>query len=268
MPEKKQMVRVLCIVAGALTSGVSVFGQDGKFDKILFPVINYSAVDGALGSRWITDVSVLNTSSSALIISGGFVCLTCRITPKLPPGITFRVLPPSNAFLLVEEGHGSEVRATVRIHDLSRDFSSGGTEVPIARESDFSPDHIDLLGIPVDGRYRRTLRIYSFDPVAADVLVRVYLEPDGSYLDDRPVSNFVDTFVGEVKVHLNAPDMHLGWWETSPGYAEVGDAVLPASSVAGTERFEIRLLSSGTRIWGFVSLTNNGTQAVTIIAPH
>jgi len=130
--------------------------------------------------------------------------------------------------------------------------------VPFARESDFSADRIDLLGIPTDARFRKTLRIYSLDPVATDVEVREYVEPESSILTGVPIESVADTLVGTTTVHLAASASRFA----APAYAELGS--LP-SSTTGTVRLEIRPLAPGTRIWAFLSLTNNETQAVTIV---
>ena len=249
-----------------LIIALPAFAQTAEFDKILFPVISYFPTGGALGSRWVTDVSVLNAGSTPIALSGSFACFTCFTAPKLPPGVTIRMLPNTQTFLLVEKGRANDIKATVRIHDLSRDASTAGAEVPIAREADFSATRIDLLGIPADVRFRRTLRIYSFDPVDADVAIRELVEAEESILSGitLPVP-FADTPKGETVVHLTAPDNRFAFWETRPAYAEVTS--LPAST-SGTARLEIRPLTPGARIWAFLSLTNNETQAVTIIMPR
>jgi len=251
--------RMLCSALLIMATIVpSAAAQGVEFEKMLFPVIAVSPVPGALGSQWVTDVSLLNAGSAPLTISGSFACFFCLTVPKLPPGITYRLLPDAQLFLLVEKGHAGDIRATVRIHDVSRDAASAGADVPFARESDFSADRIDLLGIPTDARFRKTLRIYSLDPIATDVEVREYIEAEGSILSGNPSVLFADTLVGATTVHLAASTNPFA----GPAYAEVGN--LP-SSTAGTVRLEIRPLVPGTRIWAFLSLTNNETQAVTII---
>ena len=236
-------------------------GQTAEFEKMLFPVAsNNNPIGGALGSLWVTDVSVLNAGDTPITIAGAFVCFSCFTTPKLPPGVTYRLLPVSQSFLLVEKGRADDIRATVRIHDLSRDASSAGADVPFARERDFSATRIDLLGIPSDSRFRRTLRIYSLDSAATDVSIRQFVEPEQSVLAGVVLGPFADTLAGETTVHLNA-----GLSPVQPAYAELGELPFPAD---GTVRLEIRPLSPGTRIWAFLSLTNNETQAVTIIAPR
>jgi len=249
-----------------LLSAATALGQTVELEKMLFPVVaNSNPIPGALGSQWLTDVSVLNTGSTPITISGSFSCFSCFTTPKLPPGITYRLLPTSQQFLLVEKGRADDIRATVRIHDLSRDATSAGADVPFARERDFS-DRIDLLGIPTDARFRRTLRIYSLDPVATYVAIRQYVEPEQSILSGVQIGPFADTFIGQVTSHLAAPDPRFAWWESHPASSELGD--LPFPPAGGTVRLELRPLTPGTKIWAFLSLTNNETQTVTIIAPR
>ncbi len=111
-----------------------------------------------------------------------------------------------------------------------------------------------------------TLRVYSLDGTQpATVRVSVYGIKAVLGLDIVP-----DVLLGvrEFPLRTVSTSDPSGDVLTIPGFLELSqlDFIAPAG---GFDRLRIDVLpvSPGTRIWAFVSVTNNETQHVTIIAP-
>lgn len=238
--------------------------QPVDYEKVLFPLViaPTDPVPGAFGSLWTTDVAVHNKSQEGVPIGGLYICVFKCSTRVVPPGVTFAMMPQAIAtgsFLFIERGKADVLDFALRARDLSRGDESWGTAIPVVRERDFTTGVVNLLDIPTDPRYRLTLRIYSLAPAPHEpVVVRVYelgtVVLSGSYYQR-------DQLVGEITVLLTAAPVR----DYLSDYAIVSDIPRPATGRA--VRLEIDAPGADVRIWAFVTLTNNDTQAVTVISP-
>jgi hypothetical protein len=241
--------------------------------RFLVPIHLIEPVNGAFGSRWASELTILNTGSSAAYIQNYGTCpptggpCVNPIYPQVAEVATavrdFDFTIPA-AVLAVDDQYVNQLVFSARVRDLSRSAQNWGTWLPVVPESAAVHEPLALVDIPVTAGFRQTLRIYSFD-LAADraVRVRVYgavpLDPanPSTYLNPNPL-------LGEAVVPLRYAPRFGG----SPLYAEVGD-LTAISAVAGHDKVWLTIEPLGDfKLWGMVSITNNTTQEITMIVPH
>jgi hypothetical protein len=264
------MTRVTLSLLFLLVTNVAS-AQIPGFEKVLFPIVipYFAPVPGALGSQWVTDLAVLNTTDVEVPLSGTYVCFQCRTAHGLLPGVTYGVVPvpPSGklggSFLFVDSRYIDQVRFGLRVRDISRQADGFGSEVPVVREREFRAGGISLLSVPNLPNARITLRVYGFDPaLAGTVAVRVYEQPAGLAVNVFSVMP-PDSLIADrtYPVTYLPPESVTDF----PRYAQISDLPLPTTSLA---RIDVVPLTPGMRIWAFATVTNNDTQQVTVISPH
>jgi hypothetical protein len=266
---------ILCLLL--LLTASAATAQPAGFERVLFPIVIpiTAPVPGALGSRWVTDLAVLNRSDVEVPLAGSFVCFLCRTAHGLRPGVTYDLvpIPPPNdlggKFLFVDSRYVDQVHFGLRVRDISREAEGFGSEVPVVREREFSADGVSLLSVPNRPNARVTLRVYGFDPaIAGNVLVRVY-EQRLTLAVNLSTNTVPDTLTAErtYPVAYVPPIDAIGAGDTPdyPRYAQISDLPLPAASFA---RIDVVPATPGLRIWAFITVTNNDTQQVTVISPH
>lgn len=230
------------------------------YDRYLVPVIARD-VPGAGGSLWWSELTLRNAGFNApfTIIcpcpdSVAVIPLLSSIRPQLAP----RGDGAEGAYIYVPK----DVQAgmSLRVRDVSRNAQSFGDEIPIASERGYrSPLH--LVDVPTDPQYRATLRIYD-GPEMVEV---------GVYTDDgREIERYWVELRGVVHAVPEKFPLH------PVSYAQV-DLLTPAVRAAGG-RVHVAvysvMLNTGISppppipVWGFISLTNNATQQVTVISPQ
>jgi hypothetical protein len=228
-----------------------------QFDRVLLPVF-VPAVRGAFGSEFRTTLHAAMVPGASLPVFGAqpacapVMCIGwTETTPVLfeagsIPRLTENGTP--GRFLYVRKPYGSLLSLTLRAADITRSAQTLGTEIPVARERDFAEAMIVLPGVPMDARYRNTLRIYA--PYETSVWVNIE-GSSGSASVPLTKRNPADPF--------------------EPAYAEFSDfptdgitrrVVVIAASVRGPSP-PIYL----GPIWAFISVTNNETQMITTITP-
>jgi len=232
-----------------------------ELTKVLLPVALPQQVPGAFGSLWVTRIRVRNNGTQPITVAPnpgatcGAECPSYQVAGQSTVMPTVAIAYPyPGAFLYLTKDANASVNS--RIQDLSRQSLTWGTEIPVVHEADVFTDTLTLINIPTDDRFRSALRLYDFDGASGNtVRVRVYAGDE-------------TTPVADTQVVLSTPsginDSNI------PGFAQVGSLLdaYPQLRSAATARVEITPLSSGTRIWAFVSVTNNETQHVTTITPQ
>ena len=210
------------------------------FEKILVPVIYNGA--GANGSQWVTDVAMRNDRDYAIepwrAISG---------TSPIPAGTPVRFgssNAPTGMLVVVPREEAESLHFHAMVRDTSRSDSDAGTELPVARERDFS-SNLELVDIPVDGRFRLMLRVYSL--ARADLAeVTIYSMENGIGLR-------------KFYVPMTQPA------GDRPGFGSAPDFIAGTSG----DRIGLRIRSlTGAPAWAFATVTNNETQHVTIVSPQ
>lgn len=250
-------------------------GSAAAAQRFLVPIHLVEPIDGAFGSRWASELTVVNSGSSAAYIQNYGVCpptggpCVYPIFPRVAEtGTPIRELVfgygiPA-ALLIVEDQYVDQFVFSARVRDLSRSTESWGTWLPVIPESAAVRGPLALLDIPMTAGFRQTLRVYSFDlGPGRSVRVRIHgaVPPDplnpASYEQPNPV-------LAEVVLPLR----YAAGTGAMPLYAEIGDlATMPA--LAGHGKVWIVIEPEGAfGVWGMVSVTNNTTQEITMIMPH
>ena len=212
---------------------------------VLLPVIA-SNVPGAFGSIWQTDASFFNHSDTAIEIHwsncwGPPTPMVCS-SASIPPNTTTHLLTSSEVG--IPRGRINDLDISLRVRDLSRQSQTWGTAIPVVRETEFRPI-VRLQNVPTDSRFRSTLRTYEyFNTVPPLRTIRIFDETTGDLL-------VTDTLTSLTAFQVNSltdtyPQLR-GHDTVRIEVQPIGDPPIP--------------------IWAFVSVTNNDTQHVTVIAP-
>ena len=117
----------------------------------------------------------------------------------------------------------------------------------MVRLSEFSQEEIVLLNVPVDARFRNTLRIYS--PDAGNVQVTVDNVEHAVALQPGR-----DPFEPSYAMFTNFPQPEAN------GPTRIRVKIAPLTPITSPP-------SPTPRIWAFISVTNNTTQEITTITP-
>ncbi len=237
-------------------------------ERILIPYYTAIPIEGAHGSRWVTELAVLNNNNRPAGIQGYEQQCHIPVCPNkiAPPGITFYPSLGANnllqgVFLEVWDEDASEILVQLRARDLSRQSDDWGAEVPTIRESMAPVGSFGLLDIPTDVRYRVMLRLYHFandSPVEAHVR---FFQTPGS-VSDPTTGVEPDRLLTEETVVFTQGSFYF------PGFAQLPDLVDRHPVLAQSERIRIEVSTTDptVRIWGFATITNNETQHVTVIS--
>ncbi|MGA7614586.1 MAG: hypothetical protein WBX15_05330 [Thermoanaerobaculia bacterium] len=268
---------VMLILAATLGSSV-VYAQELSYQKILLPLRPRGVVNGAYGSQWRTSLIVLNRSGEPVMIvpplSGcQILCPPEGEGPPTLPGVSFNpyiftlpdTLSGEGFFVYVDRAHAADVAFQLNTRDLSREAETRGTEVPVVREGEFFTGTRSLLGIPVDARFRVSLRIYDGDNSDADASATVrFFEEYGAQVD----SGEPDRLLLEETIPFQYPTSAESR-RAQPGYIYLPDlAMIPELAGISTIRIDVESAQSGRHLWTFASVTNNQTQHVTLITPQ
>ena len=253
--------------SATLNDAFTVSGEPAEgFETILVPIYN-RPVFGAFGSEFRTSVRAANKADVGQIPLYGadYGCLMLppvardpiedplmvdgRITYDLP-------VDCSNwpaRLLYIPKIHAGLLTMNSRVHDVSRNARSHGTEIPIVRSAEIKNEDIVFLGVPIDARFRNTLRIYSTMPAGFFVSV--------------------NNGVRAVNVRLEP-----GKTIFEPSFAMFTDFPRPEDLPGGQQAVRVRVFAPpgpggpfpgapGPPIWAFITVTNNETQEITTITP-
>jgi hypothetical protein len=133
-----------------------------------------------------------------------------------------------------------------------------GAEVPVVRESEFRSGAFSLLNIPVDNRFRQTLRIDNVDSVDEFVRLLVYSMSTSALIAEKSIS-----------LHSATPCQRFQPCASDEPAVATIDLLTTFPEVAGQDRVRIDIVAdSASRLWAFAPVTNNHTQHVTTITPQ
>ncbi|HEX7153609.1 MAG TPA: hypothetical protein VF618_19125 [Thermoanaerobaculia bacterium] len=238
-------------------------GDASDWARILLP-LTIEDTPGANGSLWKTEITALiDTDEGLRMYPGGCGGLEDPCSPPpLQRAFDAReenlVIGSGTAqFIYVTRQYADFFRVNTRVYDSARDTETAGAFVPSARDDDFSPNGVSLLGIPVAPQFRSTLRVYDYDGRDTAVLVSLYGDDA-----NEPFSTTTHS--------LRATFQFLQTTALLPGQPATAQIDLTPLIPAGTYervRVTVRPLQSGPRLWGFVSITNNETHHVTVVTP-
>ncbi len=188
------------------------------FTPVLFPV-DYNGA-GALGAQWRTE--------NVLQLAG--------------ENRTMLDVTNSAAGRVINVQRDQQFFANSRIRDLSRSALTTGSEVPIARETDFRAS-IRLLNVPTGDHLRALVRVWTIGESSQVIISSPQI------LTIRAMT---------VPLTPVAGGMSYGTIDFS-GFIDPGNAFLDIGVAAN---------NPATRIWGMISVTNNETGQVTIVSPQ
>jgi hypothetical protein len=231
-------------------------------ERVLLPIFS-PTVFGAFGSRFNTELYIGNPSAHPVTIHNlEFGCIDV-CAPPYPPEAPYVLGPGEQVepngliptgkpgrFLILEGEDVDAVSMNLRVRNVSENAVDYGAEIPVVRESEFRINEIVFYGVPSNPNFRNMLRIYSMAPV--DVLVTVEHE-----LVQDPLP---------VRVRLTGVTDIL-----DPAYGVF--TAFPKQVGAVTVRIVanpdfVSLLPIEIPLWAFITITNNTTNAISIITPQ
>ena len=267
----------IAILSGAVVAlAAPSWSQPEHIGKVLVPIVIESAVSGAYGSIWGSELIVMNDGNRAYEIG---LDTGCRFTPcpyaSLEPGrsviATGLILGPGAgappAFMLEVEKEGmSDVKFNLRVSDRSRSEKSAGVSIPVIPETDAFTDRLQLLDVRHGEGFRAMLRVYDFDPgQGRRVLVRFYeINTNTRFIANYPPDRLLFETVREL---VSTPPSFDPPNRSIPGYTQLSLAAVPEIGDHSRLRIEIEPLTEGLRFWAMASITNNETQEVTMVLP-
>jgi hypothetical protein len=219
------------------TAMVRVGAVDVPKRRILVPLLPNDA-PGVNGSLWRTEITALITSDTPIGTPSGAVPplgVPFNAKDSLLAGFTGQ----GGAFLAPPAVESLKIHLNSRVYDLSRITETAGTAIPVVPEETFTNGTNVLLGIPVSPHYRHTLRVYALDREAS-VTIRVYANDE------------------------TTPRATI----TRTAYLQLDPATLIPLDGVTSMHIEIDPVDAGTRIWSFVSVTNNDTHHVTTFSAN
>ena len=252
----------------SLSAAPVVVAEDNPADytATLVPLVSHG-LRGANGSVWDSELYVFNGSHLPLRMPGFSDSPVLPIDPSLviAPHTTELInLYPRDgvdgAFLYVPNTMLSTTKMSLRVRDTSQNATSLGDEVPVVRV-DQAGHELTIFDVPVDPKYRATLRIYGFTPAPMPVRVTIYPE-----IGVPALRQFDVTLNGILTAVFDPFPLHPAYIALDP----LGDAI--RSSIVRRVRIEITnfapiITPPPAKIWAFVSLTNNETNQVTMVTP-
>jgi hypothetical protein len=260
---------LLSLLLFSLAAVPGVFADDNPADytATLIPLVSHG-LPGAHGSVWNSELHIYNASHLLLRMLGAIEdAPILSLDPAVfidPNELREVVLNPrepgvDGALLYVPNAMVDSTKMALRVRDTSQNATSLGDEVPVVR-ADQAKHDLTVVDVPVDPKYRATLRIYGFTAAPMPVRATVYSE-SGTQLAQ------FDVELNGILTAVFVP------FPPHPAYIAL-DPLTPAVRAAGGRRVRIDVTNFGTevtpppaRIWAFVSLTNNETNQVTLVTP-
>jgi hypothetical protein len=251
----------------ALENAFSFVGDVyAAFDPVLFPIFT-PPVPGQSGSEFRTSAIFWNKSLDQPVSFFGLDTSCTTIDPPLYPEFIFYLAPRQEyetylfpecsetvgKLFFVPKGDKS-IAASLRVWETSKQSENHGVEIPVLRREDFSEESIALLNVPLDPKFRLTLRIYGLNRG----------------------TDFVNVSFGNRSIQV---PLQPGRSIFEPSYAVVTD-FSPADTVPPLNRpHDMTVLVDvprgpggvhipGSPIWAFITVTNNVTQHITTITPQ
>lgn len=221
---------------------------------------------GLFGSSWATELTTSNHGDSAVELRDlphpqGCpidICFGYTIGARASLTLTEAGSCPTDGCLAhVDADRAGDLSFALRTRDVSRQSASWGVMVPVVRGDQMFSRTFSITDVPVDPQFRATLRLYDADPTTPpQVMVRVY---SVSAVSGRDMP---DEFVAEF-----TPSFSIGYPGLRAAVSQTYLAGLPNLPSTGRIRIEVIPLDNRQDYWGFVSVTNNDTQEVTVIHP-
>jgi hypothetical protein len=237
--------------------------------RYLLPITVKDA-PGAYGSVWTTSLYGVHEEDGFIVrgLDHGLDCPGICGIPMLVPKDTlyrpafFATAPgePPGSILYVEASASASVHLGSVIREQTYHAGETGFDIPIVPENRFSAEGQQFVGLTLDPAARTRLRIYSLDLEVANPLVLVQV-----WTQDRIVAEA--TFA--LGVHQRTTKLFNEEFLVRPLAAEMSVDELLRGSLPLFEPLRVRVipLTTGLRVWSFVSSAYNTDQHVAIFLP-
>jgi len=232
-------------------------------ERIMFPVLS-KTLPGANGALWRTRLLVHNAGPQEASLEPMIDCPVAACPNLVPvlPGYTREVIWPFSEgrtvdigrFVTVVYGDPSRLSFHLVAEDTTRLSLTAGTELPVVRENAFRDKPIRFIGLLSDPNFRHNMRIYTNGtdtPVTLRTFARNTSGPIGAPGASRSVSLTRPT-IPEAPYFFPSAELNI-------------DDMLPTS---GQEYIVEIEAPAGSKLWAFISVTNNATQHITTITPQ
>jgi hypothetical protein len=227
-----------------------------EYQRILIPIYVENQ-PGAYGSLWSSRLSMMLSTPDLIEI--GPLRPLCE-APCLPPPIPLNhpfapqlfVAPGSpGTIIYVQEDAADQVTFALRLEEAAR-TSAAGEYLPVVREAELFTQPFRIIGIHHQEGFRATLRLYTLG--GPSTTVRVSLVRSGTRTERH--------------VPVLAQTVDIDGFDIAPGYFEARlEEIAGEDLVEGPYWLEIEPLSDDA-LWGFVSITNNHTNELSIVLPE
>lgn len=239
-----------------------------QVSSVLIPLLIERSVRGAQGTYWRHDLAVfIDSDTNTFMFPVDTGCNLFGACSPFGMGAVFpnerwlpklKINPEFPGYMLHYDARkAGSVSFSHRVRELTRFDDAWGTEIPVVFDGEFIEGAINILDLPSGPRYRKMLRIYQPDALPSTITVRAWGGPRA------------DELIGERVVSLNVP--YAGVTNGLPAYASYGqfdiDEMFGTFGNQDRARIEIEP-QNDQRHWAFVSVTNNETQAFSIITPQ
>lgn len=234
-----------------------------QFEQVLIPFTT-GALTGN-GGTWRTELWIRNDTNASVNlfpekcfhISTEISCID-RLDVPASTTMLANVFPNFAApgiLLYVPVAKSKDIHFNLRVRNASLSPSGLGVDVPVVREQDLFLTQASIINVPVDSTSRITLRVYSPDRESKFYNVRIFSEPDGALITERQ-------FFEILPLDLPYPAFFPVTLNLSSAFAGVPPAPPRRVRVVIEQPYP-----AGQRFWPLLSVTDNATQAVTLIRP-
>jgi hypothetical protein len=266
-----RVLLVLVLLFATISIQAATHSDAPAWETRLIPVYVQN-VPGAHGSLWHTELWIHNGLDRPLsfetdVLQVNVFCVgpVCPQPDPIPPGESRRILldtfgrPRPHRLLHVRREIADDVTFSLRILDRSRLLESWGAGIPTPAEEQWVSGTVRLLDIPMTSGYRQSLRIYTRvreDHRCESLTIRLFDLESGDTLGTTRAT-LLDGFDNCVSSFY------------VPNSVELHNLRSLIASGTDVERIGIELVPDDSTLayWGFVSVTNDATQHVTVIAP-
>jgi hypothetical protein len=256
----------------AIVENAILFVDDNEYENVLLPLTGTTrtSAPGAFGSQWKTSTVVVNDTDSTFTFNVPWGDPRLLISPALPQFVTLEPRSTSRLDLAltgpvvvrIPRALADHVFFQTRAFDASRADTNFGTSVPSVRESDFLHTRTTIADVPTADPFRATLRIYSPDgkPRAFRVTLRTQPELTASPYRQQPPP------AASTITELQATTSAL--LEGYPYSVPIAELLLPFAGTAPVQVVIEPVDDGNAPFYALVSVTNNVTQHVTVLAPR